>query len=194
MLITGGCEGSDLFFEACATCCKDKVFIFSFANHKLAPYIDRTAIINKDTSNCDIVALRGIAKRLGRKLPTEGYVLNLLKRNQQIANSCHVLYAIGKLSDKEKGIVDGGTAWGIEVFIERCPVGLIYLWFFDIEENCWKVCEKLDDSCKRRWVPCTFPEVVPTKSLMYAGIGTRSITEAGRQAIASLFISMNGQN
>lgn len=190
MLVTGGCSGADFLFEKYATEAHDAVLIQSFVGHSLVSYPARIARVNIDHAPENQALLAKIAKRLKRPTSTNAYTKNLLLRNISIANSIQILYAISTIQDKRKGIISGGTAWAIEAFIDRCPIGLIALFLFDMEDGVWKACRKLNNDCEREWI--TVEKILlPTREIAYGGIGTRDTNRREELVIESLFRAMN---
>lgn len=114
---------------------------------------------------------------LGRKFPTSNeYVNNLLRRNAwQVYNSDSV-FAVGQLeSDKT---VKGGTGWAVQMAIDaNKPVHV-----FDQSHGKWFT-----------WDGESFVESEqPILTENFAGIGTREINQAGKDAIDSLYATQFG--
>jgi len=126
--------------------------------------------------------LKAANKILGRKFPTsKEYVNNLLRRNWWQVKNSDAIFAIGTInwdSRQEKGLVEGGTAWAVYMAIsEGKPV-----YVFDQNTNVWfewQYNAKEDTG----WITTDTP--VLTKN--FAGIGTRDINEAGKQAIRDVY-------
>ena len=88
---------------------------------------------------------------------------------------CQVKYAdaVFAVSHLEKGMVEGGTGWAVQMAIdEGKPV-----WLFDQEWEEWLTYENGE------WVGCDVP--VLTKN--FAGIGSRKIYESGIKAIGEVY-------
>ena len=115
-------------------------------------------------------------KRLNRKFPaSSNYVNNLLRRNWYQVKNSDAVFAIGKLNDSTKSIVDGGTGWAVQMAIDNNKP--VYL--FNQLENKWMMW----DSSSNRWLDTQ----TPTLTTNFAGIGTREITDAGIKAIEAVY-------
>lgn len=91
------------------------------------------------------------------------------------------VFAIGNLKKGKDytAVVDGGTGWAVQMAIDNNkPVHV-----FDQEENVWKTWVPKEGSSGGSWVT----EDTPTLTPKFAGIGTRAITDTGKQAIEDVF-------
>lgn len=96
--------------------------------------------------------------------------MNLLARNWMQVKNSDAIYAIGTITNN---IVDGGTGWAVQMAIDAGKPVFI----FDQNENWWFV-----------WNGITFiPTNIPILTQNFAGIGTRNITEVGKQAIRDVY-------
>ena len=115
--------------------------------------------------------LKAANETLGRRFPTsKEYVNNLLRRNWWQVKNSDAIFAISSITDNK---VDGGTGWAAHMAIaENKPV-----YVFDQNKNKWFT-----------WSNNKFVEVdTPVLTKNFAGIGTRNINEAGKQAIKEVY-------
>ena len=109
-----------------------------------------------------------IANRTLHRRP-ERY-LNLLASNYMQVKNSDAVFAIGHLV---RGIVDGGTGWAVQMAIDDGKPVYVYdqqrmQWYKNINGQ-WSESE------------------TPTLTTNFAGIGTRQINEAGKQAIKDVY-------
>ena len=76
--------------------------------------------------------LHQAAQKLGKRMPTHFYTLQLLQRNYQIAKKAHTLYAFGILK-KDSKRVKGGTGWTVQLALDQGKQ--VYL--FGIPSQSW---------------------------------------------------------
>jgi len=96
--------------------------------------------------------------------------MDLLARNWMQVKNADAVFAVGHLVN---GIVDGGTGWAVQMAIDAGkPV-----YVFDQERGQWY--KNIDGKWSESEVPAL------TKN--FAGIGTRQLNEAGKQAIAEAY-------
>ena len=76
--------------------------------------------------------LHQAAQKLGKRMPTHFYTLQLLQRNYQIAKKAHTIYAFGILEQDGKR-VKGGTGWTVQLAMDQGKQ--VYL--FDIPSQSW---------------------------------------------------------
>ena len=108
---------------------------------------------------------------LGRRYPpSNAYVRTLLQRNYyQVVNS-DAVFAIGNIAGN---IVEGGTGWAVQMAIDQGkPV-----YVFNQKDNNWYTYSN------GKFIQTSTP--VLTKN--FAGVGTREITEAGKNAIKAVY-------
>ena len=72
------------------------------------------------------------AERLGKRMPTENYVLQLLQRNFEIARRADTVYGFGILEDDCRR-VQGGTGWTVQLALDLGKKVFVY----DIESEAW---------------------------------------------------------
>lgn len=104
------------------------------------------------------------------------YTKNLLRRNYFQVENSDTVYAVGEI-----GVVGakGGTGWAIQIAADLGKE----IYFFDQNFKGWY--KYTEHYC---WV---LIETFPKPCGIYAGIGTRKLTEVGEGAIRSLFLNGN---
>lgn len=108
---------------------------------------------------------------LKRAYPTKKeYVNNLLRRNWFQVKNSDAVFAISTITNN---IVNGGTGWAVQMAIdENKPV-----YVFDQDKKAWFTWSNGE------FVKTETPFLTPN----FAGIGTREINEAGKQAIRNVY-------
>jgi hypothetical protein len=173
---SGGCPGSDMFWETEGLKYGVKTISYSFWNHKHEgrnPKILSGIELKEGyeaAKKADIILKRNFDRIQYQ------YVKNLLARNWfQIKNS-DTTFAVGKFSNKKLTIVDGGTGWAVQMSIDNNrPV-----FVFDQKLNGW---------FKFNYHSQVFEQisVTPTLTKNFAGIGTRELQENGKLAICEVY-------
>ena len=143
--------------------------VYSFEGHQIQNH--SWLILKGDTLCLADVHLNRANETLKCHVPnSSNYVSHLLKRNVFIVLNAEAVFAITKLRQNR---AMGGTAWGVQLAIDLGkPV-----YVFDMGFNQWK--EYRDG----RFVPCPTPKL--TKE--FAGIGSRFLTQGGKDAIDQVF-------
>lgn len=91
-------------------------------------------------------------------------------------------------SSSHSVMLDGGTAWGCQIFVARQATSVpetgkrIPLYVFDQITEAWYQCYV--DKTSLTWESIHSP---PPPTGSYAGIGSRDLTPAGRQAIRHVY-------
>jgi hypothetical protein len=118
-------------------------------------------------------------KTLKRKFPCNSvYTDNLLRRNYWQIRDTHAVYAIAPLKENK---IDGGTAWAVQMAIDRW-VPTLYL--YDLNSNRWHKWSHAE----KEWDYVIFDQIVrPGLCSIYTGIGSRLLNKQGEQAIRSLY-------
>lgn len=168
MIVTGGAEGADALWSKLT---KREVRIVSFYGHVVSKEcrgtILRLSQKELDSKQREFIKVAGL---LNRSVPGGAYVLNLLKRNLFIVEDVDAVFAVGYLN---RGVVDGGTAWGIEYSNWRFPHRPIY--FFDQMSNEWYM------RVEKEWERTNPARISEFKKV--ACIGTRDLKENGIAAM-----------
>jgi hypothetical protein len=174
LCLSGGAEGADLQWGMCAGSLGHNVIHWSFQGHTTyAPDCEVVRLDDEQLKAAD--PFLQIAKvDLQRNLPKNSYILNLLRRNHYQVAWSDSLYAVGQLMDTGKP--SGGTAWAVQMFLNRATVLPCY--FYDQPTENWFQW----DYQEKQW---DFADPVQPKGL-WAGVGTRDLLPCGKNAIRKL--------
>jgi hypothetical protein len=165
---SGGALGADSMFD---TIGKE----FGQTNHKHYYYGSKTpkgnVLLTESQVKEGVVEMNKAAKILGKK-PSKQSTINLLARNWfQVKNSSQVI-AIAPIDSSMK-FVEGGTGWAVAM----AQANNKEINVFNLKNNSWY-----------KWNGTTFiKSSVPALTKNFAGIGSRKITEAGKQAIRDVY-------
>lgn len=171
---SGGAEGADLEWGCAATKSNHAVMHFVFAGHRSRADKDQLVELTKDQLEVANDHLARANKSLHRRWPVSNYFVgNLLRRNYYQVVWSQSLYAISGFDSY--GMVEGGTAWAVQMMIDLNPGAGIYV--FDQKVGQWY-------QWKGGWVPVIKP---PKPDGIYAGIGSRKLLTAGKEAIWKVF-------
>lgn len=172
--LSGGAEGADQQWGMCAGMAGHKVIHFIFAEHRSkVPESEKVVLTSSQLLEADS-ALEKANKTLKRRWPVRNpFVASLLRRNFFQVRWASSLYAVATL---EKGMVSGGTAWAVQMFLDRfggqsCPA-----YVYDQATASWYVWEG-------SWVAIDAP---PVPEGIWAGIGSRDLKQNGKDSIRSL--------
>lgn len=174
---SGGCPGSDMEWEIQGREYGIKTIAYSFKGHTQYGEFPQILTENEliESYGNVIIAEKGIKRPL-QYITYNPYVKNLLSRNWFQVKNSESIYAIGIFFNKSQTIVKGGTGWAVQMAIDNKKP--IYLF----EQN-------LD-----HWFVYYYPEnkfteiyVIPELTSNFAGIGTREITDKGKQAIKEIY-------
>lgn len=176
---SGGAIGADYYWSWKAERMGHRVRAYSFPGHQFtgpARWRQDVALENLQEI-MPKVKLAGIKLNKSGALSANWYVRALLCRNYFQIKDVERVYAIGYI--KPNGVVDGGTSWALQMFIDRfqgesCPC---HIW--DLERKWWY---RWDG---REWSACI--SLPPRPEGHYAGIGTRKFNDWGRKAIDQLW-------
>ncbi|KAH9260442.1 hypothetical protein BASA81_001612 [Batrachochytrium salamandrivorans] len=174
-IISGGASGADFEWSLAAAQARLEVEIMSFSGH--ARRVPAGCVV-QELSEAMLrevdQELEAVARGLNRKLPRPGYTRNLLRRNIHIVKHAKAVYAITELS---KSGISGGTAWGCKYHAMFSPSPQLFV--FDMATNKWM---SYRDSMWAEQVPHS-----PQEFTDCALIGSRELSEKGKDAIHSLF-------
>ncbi len=203
VLKTGDASGADYWWTLFAVSSSKRknvdVRIYSFSSHAVVTPPSsffsnkkkaRKVILNDEQLSSANDDLKKIAQKLSRRLPYDArsYVLKLLQRNWHVVHDVEALFAIGNLissTSKKRNLgVEGGTAWGCELFCLNRGEGGKNLFFFDQVTERWYTPTSETDWKELFDVPSPF-------DFESCGlIGSRSFTPAGKRAIQTVFVSL----
>ncbi|ASV44715.1 DprA-like DNA recombination-mediator protein [Agrobacterium phage Atu_ph07] len=174
--ISGGATGADTFWNAYAFGIGHHVINYSFKGHKTS--CSRVVILSDDELSMSEEALQKANKTLKRSYPSKSeHVNNLLRRNWYQINGSDKLYAIAKLN-VEKGTVEGGTAWAVQMFIDIFDELCNSMFLYNLNDDNWYM---YTSSC---WQKIT---KVPAPTGVWAGVGSRDVSD---EQLEKVLISM----
>lgn len=178
--LSGGAAGADIAWGVAAKGRGHSVVHWSFVGHK-ASLTDDVYILTEQQLKMADDSLTQANKSLKRWWPTnKPWIDNLLRRNYWQIVSCESVYAVS-IFNKDKSLlkVNGGTAWALQMYVDRCLFENINpnMYLFEQNEEGWY-------SWKNRWEKILLP---PIPSGIYAGIGTRQLSSNGLNAILDVY-------
>lgn len=165
---SGGAGGSDRFFGIWATKNGHELLHYGFKGHKYKGHDPSfNVIVPQELLDSQEIKdlLNKANETLKRKVPSSGYVYNLLARNRyQILNTERVYCMVKEVNKKT---VSGGTGWAVEMYRVSTEKPEIYAY-----------CTTLNKCYEYDYKQGKFIEVfyVPTPHGKWTGIGTRSAT------------------
>lgn len=170
---SGGCPGSDMFWEDEGMNYGVKTIAYSFYGHTQKGR--NRQILEREQLDEGFEAVKIAAKSIGRNPNVRWpYVKNLICRNwYQVKNSTSV-FAVGKFINRK--IVSGGTGWAVQMAVDNKKE----VFFFDQENNVWN---------KFNYDKGEFDVIdyIPKLTENFAGIGTRELLENGMNAIRKVY-------
>ena len=114
ILCTGGAKGTDQLAEELALQFGLKVELLIPPRH---PRRQTVSPLHPRVLTLANPHLEVAEKRLGKRVPVDFYVLQLLQRNFEIARRADTVYAFGILEDDCKR-VQGGTGWTVQLALD----------------------------------------------------------------------------
>ena len=170
-LLSGGAEGAEALFGACAEAYGLQELNFSFAGRK--PQRTRGLIeLSADELRQGEVSRGYIERSLGRKFPNTPNFQALMQTIWHQVATAGEVFMVGLLLPD--GTVNGGTGWAAELAKHfHKPVHL-----FDQERRQWL------DWTGDAWTPAGPPRINHAR---FTGTGTRYLNHTGREAIQALF-------
>lgn len=177
---SGGAKGSDLEWDRIG-----REFGFTNHTHWRPEHLNLMEKVDYDQMLIDV---DNAAKVLGRPSVFRG--VELVRRNWLQVHNVEAIYAIAYIvnpGDKDfkgfenktgKQIVAGGTGWAVEMAIQKGKTVFV----FDMTTNRWWMWSET----YKQFVP--FVHTPPLRK-KYAGIGSREITEKGKNAIREIYKS-----
>ena len=177
-LVSGGSRGAEAEFGECAERWGIREVNYSFEGHSVLVRQRGVIVLTETELNRGDFSLVYASKRLNRQLTDIPLVRNVLKTIwHQITNASEV-FAVGIIQDDNT--VRGGTGWGVEL----ARLWKKTLFVFDQERKSWFRWSG------RAWEMTQPPEI---SAESFAGVGTQSLTDEGRRAIAELFMRSFGE-
>lgn len=174
--LSGGAAGADRAWGQAAAARGDQIINFTFAGHSTAAPRETLCELNEHQLAKAEPFLEVANQTLQRVWPPESnYVKNLLRRNWYQVCRSKSCYAVSRIIDQK---IDGGTAWAVQMFIDRHQNEPCNVWVFDQYVGRWYKWE-------RSWV--IIKGRPPTPRGVYTGIGNRSLLDYARDEIKILF-------
>jgi len=115
VVYTGGAKGTDALIEQMAKQLGMQVEVLVPPNHPRAQFVTPSTV---DVLMLANLHLHQAAQKLGKRMPSHFYTLQLLQRNYQIAKKAHTIYAFGIL-EKDGKRVKGGTGWTVQLAMDQ---------------------------------------------------------------------------
>ena len=183
VLISGGAKGADTLWGEIAENLGHEVIHFSFMNHTYMGHKKeyQVQVPGPFLRDADYF-LSAAAPKLDKKYKArDSYVNNLLRRNYYQINKAEMLFAICEIIND---VPQGGTAWAIQMFIDRCNREETSRDIFVYSES------------NKQWYKYSFndhefteiiQEEVPYPESVYAGIGSREITNETKEYMKKFF-------
>lgn len=173
--LSGGAVGWDMQWGMCAGMLGHMVVHWSFKGHRTKCPPSEVAELTPDQLLEADPYLHRANKTLMRTFPPKSpHATNLLRRNWYQVRDADSVYAGSEFD--ERGLVVGGTAWAVQMFIDRHNSEACSCYVFDQINGKWFKWEG-------RWEPIQSP---PVPTGIWAGIGSRTLLPAGKQAIRTL--------
>jgi hypothetical protein len=178
--LSGGALGADLQWGMCAGMAGHTVIHWSFKGHRTTAPKQELVVLNAEQLLAADEALKAAAPKLlkgyrvGRPPDrNDSFVANLLRRNFYQVATAERVYAVTSIKD---GIVQGGTAWATQMFMDRFNGDPCECYVFDQVADGWFKWNGL-------WEAISSP---PEPFGVWAGIGSRDLQQNGKAAIRAL--------
>jgi len=185
VVYTGGAKGTDELVEQMARHFGMQVEVLVPPNHPRAQYVTPSTVEVLMLANPH---LHQAAHKLGKRMPSHFYTLQLLQRNYQIAKKAHTIYAFGTL-EKDGKRVKGGTGWTVQLALDQGKQ--VYL--FDIPSQTWYRSDhyyQVNDEPTRLVTDSQFIPWGPKGPTLHqssAVVGSRDLDNKTREEIQALF-------
>lgn len=173
--LSGGADGSDLAWGKIALENGHGLIHYSFPGHMSRARMSDTVMLSHE----DLVIADPYLKRANETLKRStgiGYVRKLLQRNWHQVKDAASVYAVAVL-DEDRGGVKGGTAWAVQMFIDRHPPGKLPVYVLDPSAREWH-------EWALGWRRIDRPPI-PVGN--WAGIGTRNLDPESRAMMEAVF-------
>ena len=185
VVYTGGAKGTDELVEELGKQFGMQVEVLVPPNHPRATFITPSTVEVLMLANPH---LHQAAEKLGKRMPSHFYTLQLLQRNYQIAKKAHTIYAFGILEPDHKR-VKGGTGWTVQLAMDQGKP--VYL--FDIPSQSWYRSDhyyQVNENAATLVTGSQFVPWGPKKPTLHqssAVVGSREVDEKTRAEIQALF-------
>ena len=176
ILFSGGAQGAEAEFGACAERFGIEEVNFSFDGHR--PVRTRgLRILNHEELHAGEVSLAYVSRLMNRRYPDTPTFRKILQSIWYQINHGQETYVIGTIQPDQT--VRGGTGWGAE-FAKLCNKPL---YVFDQDRSHWFEW----DGDASKWTERSGSQEPVITHVHFSGTGTRTVTAAARQAIDGLF-------
>ena len=176
ILFSGGAQGAEEAFGACAESFGVEEVNFSFEGHK--PVRTRgLRVLNHEELAAGEVSLAYVSKLMSRRYPDTPTFRKILQSIWYQINSGQEIYVIGAIQPDQT--VRGGTGWGAE-FAKLCNKPLFV---FDQDKPGWFTW----DGDAAAWQALKGGDEPVITHIHFTGTGTRMPTDAAKKAITALF-------
>jgi hypothetical protein len=173
---SGGARGADLAWGNHAARLGHKVIHFSFGGHRTRAPAEQLVVLTDDELRQADPHLAIANQTLRRSWPpATDYSAGLLRRDWYQVRNAERVYAVARFGSD--GNIEGGTAWGVTMFINSHRGAPCEAYLFEPNLLRWL-------AWNAEWQPIGNP---PPPRGIWAGIGTRDLDAAGEDAIAALF-------
>jgi hypothetical protein len=172
--LSGGAEGADHVWGCCAGSAGHTVIHFHFKGHKSsAPQIELVELTTQQLQAAD-EHVNHANITLKRRFPTsKGFTNNLLRRSWYQVENSERCYAVAIIKN---GMVQGGTAWATQMFIDKYSGAACECYVFCQDANKWFKWEGF-------WQEILSP---PVPHGVWTGIGLSDIKTNGKETIRKL--------
>jgi hypothetical protein len=176
ILFSGGAQGAEAEFGACAERFGIEEVNFSFEGHK--PVRTRgLRVLNHEELYTGEVSLAYVSRLMNRRYPDTPTFRKILQSIWYQVNHGQEIYVIGAIQPDQT--VRGGTGWGAE-FAKLCNKPLFV---FDQERSNWFEW----DGDASKWTERTGSNEPVITHVHFTGTGTRTVNAAAQKAIEGLF-------
>jgi hypothetical protein len=176
ILFSGGAQGAEAEFGACAERFGIEEVNFSFDGHKPARTRGLRVLNHEELANGD-VSLAYVSRLMHRRYPDTPTFRKILQSIWYQINAGQEIYVIGAIQDDDT--VRGGTGWGAE-FAKLCNKPLFV---YDQGRHGWFEW----DRDRIGWTARQGADEPVIEHIHITGTGTRFLDDQGRQAIHALF-------
>lgn len=173
--LSGGAKGADQQWGMTAGKAGHMVVHWSFKGHKT--HVPSSEVVELSPEQLEEANPHCKRASVGIKRwfpPKNEFVGNLLRRNWYQVENAESVYAVANLTDEG---VSGGTAWAVQMFIDRHDGAACPVYLFDQISEQWFT-----------WTATGWNAIteVPPPTGVWAGIGSRDLTNKGKEAIRAL--------
>src|SRR2546423_4949029 len=174
ILFSGGAQGAEAAFGACAERHGIEEVNFTFDGHKIVRQRGVRVLNHEELQNGD-VSLAYVSRLMNRRFSDSPTIRKILQTIWYQVNNGQEVYVIGAVLEDDT--VRGGTGWGAE-FAKLCNKPL---YVFDQEKNSWFswTGEDWEKRSSANGPLVTHPH--------FSGTGTRTLVANGKRAIDDLF-------